>query len=557
MLVKKSDESGVVKLSFIDNDKTYSSREEFCKEKGLNEGYLAHLMQGYTDIDACITRCASWNAKMEFLVPRDHKGNEFLSILEMCEFWNVSLNDFLLRYNVGYILEVCLTGNNVSKGLKYGYIFDCFENLHKDLNSVERLWGIPSKVTKGWIQRGVLDEGALVRSSSLYNKFTDIPPANIKSRNRCVFRWFRFVAPDGSCFPTLRKLSFYLGLTTTQLQESMTGGIFSKLYKYIYKGVVLDSGDKVIETESSSIYSEDELYNLNDKEFSHLDYDNINNIDEMYCDEASTWTYESSIGVISLSALVKTIVSTTVDTLLQGYNISADAALRAKLKRQLSSKFKVDTPKDKDFVILTNDLGVAIDSETVDSATQTALEDELQSTLPLRQGMLFDDATFAELTEEQKRWLGLLRRLIRDKTFEQPCVDHKGGLHRSVYAMCSSWGISPLIFNARLNDGFALFEALSIIPEEQTTFVDPLGYRYNCSYSKMCNLFNKTLKRDEDGNYILSSFYDNAFKLGKLSKDWNSACATYDFDRPFYSLSEVSELLNIPEYKLFSDAYRI
>ena len=72
--------------------------------------YQYRLRHNWTLEDTLLTP-PSGTSKLRKSEYRDHKGNEFRTQQEMCDFWKVSLYAFMDRKKTGKSLEECLTGS--------------------------------------------------------------------------------------------------------------------------------------------------------------------------------------------------------------------------------------------------------------------------------------------------------------------------------------------------------------------------------------------------------------------------------------------------------------
>ena len=92
---------------------------------------------------------------------KDHMGNEFGSISEMCRFWRVPLNTYCGRKERGHSLEACLTGVGVMGNAK-----KCKDHLGKEYPSERQMlaeYGVEKGTYRDRIACGWTLEDALTK----------------------------------------------------------------------------------------------------------------------------------------------------------------------------------------------------------------------------------------------------------------------------------------------------------------------------------------------------------------------------------------------------------
>lgn len=68
------------------------------------------LQRGYT-----LNEAVSKSKRKKGIIAKDHLGNVFISIREMCDFWQVNYKSFLRRLNNGKDIKTCLLGKKAKE----------------------------------------------------------------------------------------------------------------------------------------------------------------------------------------------------------------------------------------------------------------------------------------------------------------------------------------------------------------------------------------------------------------------------------------------------------
>lgn len=96
----------------------FSTLEEMCHQYNISRStYTMRLKSGWTQEEALVTPISTiYNGKQS----KDHLGNEFSSIEEMCKYWNINRQTYDRRIRAGYSLSEALT-IPVIKKVKHKY----------------------------------------------------------------------------------------------------------------------------------------------------------------------------------------------------------------------------------------------------------------------------------------------------------------------------------------------------------------------------------------------------------------------------------------------------
>lgn len=129
----------------------YESISQMCEHYGISINLYIHRLG-----------CENWSLKDVLTMPadkrrrkvlvKDHLGNEFINIKEMCKYWNVKYYTFLKRkHQYNYTLKDCLT-----KKTKRG-ITDHLGNKYKSIKELAEAYNIDYTLLKSRITKNVFN----------------------------------------------------------------------------------------------------------------------------------------------------------------------------------------------------------------------------------------------------------------------------------------------------------------------------------------------------------------------------------------------------------------
>lgn len=217
----------------------FSSIAELCNYWEISYAdYKLQRSQGKT-MQECIAICSEITKKRQdgiSLRPSkpctDHLGNNFLSITEMCTYWNISIGLFLDRMDAGWSIEDALTKEKTHSRTKIVNCVDHLGNTFADVQSMCDYWGIKKVTFTSRVQRGKSIEEALTGSVQQKHCKDDI-----------------YTDHKGNVYDTLQEMLDYWNVSRgnyfarlqrgCSLEEVLTGKIFSKHTKDMEYGVFL------------------------------------------------------------------------------------------------------------------------------------------------------------------------------------------------------------------------------------------------------------------------------------------------------------------------------
>ena len=124
----------------------FDSISDMCRHWGVSRAtFDSRLKVGYTLEQSLSGK--NIVSKSEGRVCTDHLGNEFDSQIDMCRHWGVDERTFYRRLQRGYSVEQCLTGRDIDKGT--GKKKSCEDHLGNSFNSqadMLRYWGVTAPV---------------------------------------------------------------------------------------------------------------------------------------------------------------------------------------------------------------------------------------------------------------------------------------------------------------------------------------------------------------------------------------------------------------------------
>lgn len=94
--------------NFEFNGATYTSKKDFCEKNGLNYDVFIHRTNSEMTIEEAFAAGTGTRPRVAKGAV-DHKGNQYPTIKEMCEFYGVSVATYKYRLAQGWTLEAALT----------------------------------------------------------------------------------------------------------------------------------------------------------------------------------------------------------------------------------------------------------------------------------------------------------------------------------------------------------------------------------------------------------------------------------------------------------------
>lgn len=119
----------------------FKSISEMCRFHGVNVATFRNRYLSGHDLRICLSTktISSYNNKC----CEDHLGNNFESIGAMCEFYGVSQQTYSSRKESGHSLEVCLTGKGlISRKIECTPCNDHLGNTFSSITEMCKYWGV-------------------------------------------------------------------------------------------------------------------------------------------------------------------------------------------------------------------------------------------------------------------------------------------------------------------------------------------------------------------------------------------------------------------------------
>lgn len=153
----------------------FESLNKMCKHWGIKkDAFRSRIRKGMTIEEALTTPVQN---QIYAIKCKDHLGNEFKSIKDMCKYWNVSYYTVITRLNDGWSVEEALTTPTQNITVKV-IAKDHLGNEFKTITDMTRYWGINAGTFTGRIKKGWSVEDALTTP-------TQRPKKDKPSREKC------------------------------------------------------------------------------------------------------------------------------------------------------------------------------------------------------------------------------------------------------------------------------------------------------------------------------------------------------------------------------------
>lgn len=133
----------------------YKSANERSKKYNINSGTVKYRLQNKWDLEDALTKEKTYGGGRAC---KDHLGNEYRSIKEMCLFWNIDRGIVYQRLRAGWSLERALTEQNLRVTGNSGRRRKCRDHLGNEYMSLKEMcnkYGIAeskflNRLSHGW-----------------------------------------------------------------------------------------------------------------------------------------------------------------------------------------------------------------------------------------------------------------------------------------------------------------------------------------------------------------------------------------------------------------------
>ena len=404
----------------------FSSIKEMCEYWKIPlKTYSYRIKKGYTIEDAL-------SHEKKGKMCQDHEGNTFLSIRAMCKYWNISINTYKTRINKGCTIKEALSCEECQ---------DHQGNTFPSVRAMCKYWNIPIKTYNDYIKNGCTVEEALT-----YEECQD---------------------HQGNTFSSVGAMCKYWNVS------------INAYYDRIEKGYTIE---ETLLSENKGTLCQDHQGNTFPSVRAMCRHWDIpaktyhDRIKKGYTiEEALSYhEYQDHEGNVfpSVSAMCKywnILVSTYSDRIKKGYTIEEALSPERKIKNGVNCKdhqgnvfssinamckyWNIPTKKYSYYI----NKGYTIEEALTYKQNRTTIQDH--------QGN-----TFSSMKEMCEYWNVPIKtysaRIKKGYTIEKALSyeefqDHKGNIFPSISAMCRYWKISETTYLDRIKKGCTIEEALS------------------------------------------------------------------------------------------------